>query len=99
MAATGKELYERQCLSCHSLNGASTHAGPSLNGVIWRRIAILPDFDYSPGLKAVRGRWSPGRLDAYLSNSQAFARGTDMFWDVHDAATRKAIIAYLQTMK
>ena len=93
------EAFNNQCASCHSIGPASTQNGPTLKGVLWRKIASLPDFSYSAGLRAKIGTWSPDRLDAYLANSQAFAPGTDMFWDVHDPAERKAIIDYLKTVQ
>jgi cytochrome c len=97
-APVSAEAFNAQCASCHSIGSASTQNGPSLKGVLWRKIASLPDFAYSDALRAKIGTWSPDRLDAYLANSQAFAPGTDMFWDVPDPAERKAIVDYLQTL-
>ena len=94
--ADGQALFEAQCASCHTLDGRSTPAGPSLKGVVWRKIAALQDFQYSAGLKRQVGAWSPERLDAYLRHTQRFAPGTDMFWDMSDPAERKAIVAYLE---
>ena len=94
--AGGQELFEAQCASCHTLDGHSTASGPSLNGVVWRKIASLRDFRYSAGLRGQVGSWSPDRLNAYLRNTQAFAPGTDMFWDIADPATRKAIVQFLE---
>jgi cytochrome c2 len=99
LAADGQDAFTDQCASCHTLNGVSTPSGPSLKGVVWRKIADLPDFAYSAALKAKVGTWSPDQLDAFLRNSQAFAPGTDMFFDVQDPAARKAIIDYLGTVK
>jgi cytochrome c2 len=45
------------------------------------------------------GTWTPGRLDAFLHNTQAIAPGTDMFWDIDDGQTRRAIIDYLKGVK
>jgi cytochrome c len=97
LAGPGEDAFNSQCATCHTLTGVSTPNGPSLKGVVWRKIADLPDFTYSDALKAKVGTWSPDRLDAFLKNSQAFAPGTDMFFDVDDDARRKAIIDYLQT--
>jgi len=94
-AGVGQDLYEAQCAGCHMLTGHSTASGPSLKGVVWRKIADLRDFKYSAGLQAQVGTWSPDRLDAYLRNTQSFAPGTDMFWNITDAAERKAIIGFL----
>ena len=99
MAAGGADAFERDCASCHPIDGPSSANGPSLKGVIWRRIASLPDFTYSAALKGVGGTWTPQRLDAFLRDTQGFARGTDMFFDIRDAATRRAIVDYLKTVK
>jgi cytochrome c len=94
--ADGRQLFQEQCASCHTLDGRSTAAGPSLKGVVWRKIASLKDFRYSAGLGAQVGDWSPDRLDAFLRNTQGFAPGTDMFWDIADPADRKAIVQFLE---
>jgi cytochrome c len=97
--AAGKAVFEADCASCHSLVRASTPSGPSLKGVMWRKIADRPDFRYSAGLRATIGTWTPSRLDAFLKDSQAFAPGTDMYWDVGDPDRRRAIVDYLSTVK
>jgi len=94
-AGFGRDLFDAQCAACHTLTGHSTLSGPSLKGVVWRKIADLSDFKYTASLKAQVGTWSPDRLDAYLRNTQKFAPGTDMFWDIKDASKRKAIIEFL----
>ena len=96
-ADSGEALYQAQCSGCHALSGASTSNGPSLKGVIWRKIATLPDFDYSGALKAKLGSWSPARLDTFLADTQGFAPGTGMYFAIQDPAQRRAIIDYLKT--
>lgn len=98
-SSAGEAAFDEQCASCHRLDGVSTPDGPPLNGVVWRKIAGLADFRYSAGLRTVVGTWTPDRLDAYLRNTQAFAPGTDMFWDIGDGETRRAIIRYLESTK
>ena len=98
-AGPGEDAFGRDCASCHPVNGHSSTNGPSLKGVVWRRIAALADFAYSPALKGAVGAWSPQRLDAFLADTQRFAPGTDMFFDIHDPTTRRAIVDYLRTLK
>ena len=98
-AADGRQAFDADCASCHSLNGVNTPSGPSLKGVVWRKVADLHDFAYTGALKGVIGTWTPERLDAYLSNSDKFAPGTSMFFELQDAAERRAIIDYLKTVK
>ncbi len=96
-AADGGQLFADQCASCHVTAGASSEAGPSLAGVIWRRLAARDDFAYSPALKSRGGAWSPARLEDYLKDTQAFAPGTSMYFVVTDAEERKAIVGYLRS--
>ena len=72
--------------------------GPLHRGVVGRQVASVKDFSYSPALKAVTGAWTPQRLDAWLTNPQAVAPGTTMYFMVDDAAQRAAIIAYLKSV-
>ena len=97
-AADGKALFEDQCAACHLLGDASTPSGPTLKGVVWRKIADRQDFAYTGALKSLVGTWSPDRLDAFLKNTQAFAPRSGMFFEIEDRADRRAIIDYLQTI-
>ncbi|HXQ13782.1 MAG TPA: c-type cytochrome [Caulobacteraceae bacterium] len=99
LAADGREAFRTNCESCHTLDGHSTKSGPSLKGVVWRKIAVLPDFAYTGALRSMVGTWTPDRLDAFLHNTQAAAPGSDMFWDIDDGPTRRAIVDYLKTAK
>jgi cytochrome c2 len=98
-AADGKALYDEQCAACHALEATSTPTGPSLKGVVFRKVAVLPDFAYTPALKQRFGTWTPERLDSYLKDSQAFAPGNGMTFAMEDAAERRAIIDYLKSAK
>jgi cytochrome c len=98
-AADGGQLFTDQCASCHVLAGASSDLGPSLKGVVWRKVAAQPDFTYSGSLKSLGGSWSPARLDGFLKDSQKFAPGAGMFFTVSDPGDRKAIIEYLHASR
>jgi len=97
LAADGAALFADQCASCHTLTDASGDLGPSLKGVVWRKLAAMPDFNYSGALKTMGGSWSPDRLDSYLKDSQAFAPRNGMYFALSDPSDRKAIIEYLKS--
>lgn len=99
LAADGGQLFADQCASCHAVTDASTDNGPSLRGVLWRKVAAKPDFTYSGALKSLGGSWSPQRLDDYLKDSQALAPGTSMTVVIEDEADRRAIVAYLKSAR
>jgi cytochrome c len=99
LAATGQDLFNDKCAECHTVDAGSVTA-PSLKGVVGRKIASLPDYQYSPALTAKQGGvWTESALDAFLFNPRGFAPGTEMFVGAPDPTERKAIIDYLKTVK
>jgi cytochrome c len=97
-AQDGAALYNAQCKSCHSVTGAAG-AGPTLKGVVGRKIAGVPAYAYSAGLKAKTGTWADANLDEFLTNPSGFAPGSKMFVKVAKPDDRAALIAYLKTVK
>jgi len=89
-----------QCAVCHQVKPGANSIGPSLAGVVGRKVASAAGYSYSPALKKVTGTWNEALLDKWLSGPAKFAPGTKMtFAGYPDAAKRKAVIAYLKTLK
>lgn len=88
------------CLSCHAYQPDSEPMeGPSLWGVVGRRIASAEGYDYSAALQRVDGTWDRATLDRFLANTKAFAPGTNMtLGGVRDPAARAAVLDFLQTL-
>lgn len=88
-----------QCAACHSVTG-SNGVGPSLKGVIGRKVGSYPGFRYSRAMKTLGKSWDKSLLSAYLANPQQTIPGNVMpFAGVPDASQRTAIINYLATLK
>jgi cytochrome c len=98
LAATGQDQFNDSCGGCHTVDGTSFTA-PSLKGVVGRKIASLPDFQYSDALKAKTGTWTDATLEAFLADPKTFAPGNNMTASVSDPKERQAIIDYLKTVK
>lgn len=94
--AVGKSLYEAKCGACHSVD--ANRVGPMHRGIVGRKVASIPDFDYSPALKQLQGVWTTQRLDMWLQGPQALAPGTRMYVTVDDPVERREIIEYLATL-
>jgi cytochrome c len=88
------------CLSCHAYQPDSEPMeGPSLWGVVGRRIASVEGYDYSPALKGVDGTWDRATLDRFLSNTKAFAPGLRMtLGGVRDPADRAVVLDFLERL-
>lgn len=96
---SGEDLFDRYCASCHEVT-ASNAQGPSLKGVVGRKVASVSGFAYSPALKAAgkKGlRWDAGHLDRFLTEPSKLYPGTTMPQSVSKPENRKAIIAYLKS--
>jgi len=89
------------CLSCHAFQpGEPELEGPTLWGVVGRRIAGAPDYVYSEALRSQQGTWDRATLDRFLASPQEFAPGVNMtFGGVRSAADRKVVLDFLETLK
>lgn len=94
--AVGKMLYENKCGGCHSID--SERVGPRHRNVVGRPVASVAGYDYSPALRKLGGTWTSARLDQWLRGTQKMAPGSKMYLEVSDAAQRRAIIAYLNSV-
>ena len=101
--ALGEKIYDRHCSLCHDNSQHMINdSGPALFGVVGRRVASVEGYDYSPALEEAgrRGeRWTQKRLDRFLTNPMTMHPGTGMPMNFDRPADRKAIIAYLKTLK
>ncbi len=99
-AAHGAQLAGALCAACHGFDkGGAARVGPNLFGVANRAVAAVADYQYSPALKQAGGRWTPSRLDRWLTRPQGFAPGTRMgFAGISDGAARADVVAYLLSL-
>jgi len=93
----GKELFVRRCSGCHALD--LDKEGPRLRGVYGRQAAGVPGFGYSEALKKAGVRWDEASLDRWLKDPETMAPDTDMAFRLADGEERKAVIAYLKSLK
>src|SRR5205085_6922175 len=92
--ARGQTVYER-CMGCHAIGREVV--GPDHAGLYGRKAASLPDYDYSPAMRASGLTWDAATLDRFLANPRGVVPGTRMgFAGVPDAAERADLIAYLK---
>ncbi|MFS0736802.1 c-type cytochrome [Sphingomonas sp. 1P06PA] len=98
-AAAGKAAFV-PCSICHAVEPGKAKLGPSLFGVVGRKVGSDPKFAYSPALKAKGGVWTPAALDAFVAAPKTVVPGNKMAYPgVTDAKKRADLIAYLKTLK
>jgi cytochrome c len=93
-ATRGKQLFERRCTGCHSLE--KNKEGPKLGGVYGRKSGSVADFNYSDALKGSHIEWDERSLDRWLTDPDTVVPDNDMAFHVSSAAERADIIQFLR---
>ncbi len=102
-AAKGQQIFNR-CRACHAIGPAAKNkAGPQLNGIVGRKAASVPGFNYSDAMKQAAANglvWTEPKLTAYLEAPDAFLPGGVMaFAGVKNSADLQDLVAFLKTQK
>jgi len=98
--ANGETVFRQRCSACHSARvGQPNRVGPNLAGVVGRKAASGPAFNYSPALKASGLTWTRANLDRFLNSPARMVPGTRMAVALTDNAQRAALINYLAAQK
>lgn len=89
----------KECELCHNLGkGQGSKIGPDLYGVVGRKVASEPGFNYSAALKAKVSTWTFDALNVWLTNPRADVPGTLMTFAGIDSEKQRAdVIAYLNS--
>ena len=96
-AVAGRQVFKK-CEACHSLEPGKNLVGPSLAGVIGRRVGSVPGYDYSPAMKQSNIVWSAVTLDSYLTDPQKVVPGNKMpFPGLKTDRDRADVIALLSS--
>jgi len=89
----------RACVACHTLRpDQGNRAGPTLAGLMGRRIATLPGYNFSPALKKLDIVWSPETVAKLFELGPAtFTPGTKMpEQTIGSAQERAALVQFLE---
>ncbi len=96
----GKAVFQR-CAICHKADkDAGNGLGPNLYGIVGRKSASLPGFEYSGALKASGITWTTDNLSKWVSGPAKMVPGTKMaFGGITSKADVRNVVAYLGTLK
>lgn len=93
-ADRGKELFEKRCTGCHSLD--QDKEGPRLRGVYGRQTGGISTFKYSAALQSAHITWDDASLEKWLTDTDSLIADNDMAYRVPKADERADIIRYLK---
>jgi cytochrome c len=99
-ALTRGRLLASGCMGCHSVTRDGLDGiGPSLWGVVGRRVASREGYAYSESLRDLDGRWSSELLSRFLENPNDVAPGTTMSTTAsYDEAEIADLVGYLESL-
>jgi cytochrome c len=92
--ARGKQLFEKRCTGCHSLD--ADKEGPHLRGIYGRKAGTAPGFAYSDALKAANFTWNDALLEKWLTDTESVVPDNKMDFHVPNPDERADIIGYLR---
>ena len=99
-SGTGEQIFHRYCFICHDTQPGKNKVGPSLAGIVGRKSGVEAGFSYSDAMESAHLTWDEATLDKYLTDPRAVVPKTKMlFTGVKNGADRKALIAYLKSLK
>jgi cytochrome c len=97
-AATGKQIYDMHCLSCHGDEKTTGSIGPTLIGIIGRKAATGESGVHSRALMEVDITWDEASLRKFLAAPSKQVPGTIMPVSVPDPQQIDDLLAYLRTL-
>ena len=99
----GRTIFQNNCASCHTVDSKlSPLAGPGVFGVVGRKAAGVPGFNYSGALAkagAAGTVWTREELDVFLADPSRRVPGTTMPVGLPDQKMRTALIDYLASLQ
>ncbi len=100
-AAKGEQVFNR-CRACHAIGPAARNkAGPQLNGIVGKKAASAPGFNYSDAMTKAAGSglvWTEANLTSYLEAPDVFLPGGVMAYSgIKNPGELKDLIAFLKT--
>ena len=97
-AAKGATVFKK-CAACHKVEDGVNATGPSLYGVVGRKVGTEAGFGYSQAMASHGGDWTPEELNTFLTNPKGAVPGTAMgFAGLKKPEDRADLLAYLRTI-
>jgi cytochrome c2 len=95
-AARGEKLYD-DCVACHPVEAGVHGIGPTLHGIVGRKVGEIADYRYSAALRRSGITWTAEALDTFIGDPQASVPANRMpYAGMTNAGDRADLIAYLK---
>ena len=97
-ASKGEKIFNK-CKACHKIEPGANATGPSLYGVVGRKVGTEAGFSYSSAMEGHGGEWTPENIFHFLESPRDYVPGTKMgFAGLKKPEDRVDVIAYLESV-
>ncbi len=73
--ASGQQVFNNVCRTCHSTKEGDNRLGPHLRGIIGRKAGSLPNYAYSSAMKGANFVWDEEKLERFIANPDEMVPG------------------------
>ncbi|WP_245474776.1 c-type cytochrome [Bradyrhizobium sp. Leo121] len=97
--ASGQQLFNNSCRTCHTTKEGDNRFGPHLHNIIGRKAGSLPNYRYSEAMQSADFVWDEDKLGRFIQNPDALVPGNGMtpYTGVRSAEDKAKIIAFLKS--
>jgi cytochrome c len=97
--ASGQQVYNNACRTCHTTKEGDNRVGPHLHNIIGRKAGSLPNYRYSEAMQSADFVWDEDKLGRFIENPEALVPGNGMtpYTGVRSAEDKAKIIAFLKS--
>ena len=97
--ASGEQVFNNNCRTCHSWKQDDNRLGPNLHGIVGRKAGSANGFAYSQSMKNSGVTWDEATLDKFIAGPDTVVPNNNMkpYTGISDAGTRKQIIDFLKS--
>jgi cytochrome c len=96
-AASGQQVFNNACRTCHTTKEGDNRLGPHLYRIIGRKAGSLPDYGYSSALKGADFVWDEAKLERFIANPDELVPGNSMkpYGGLASTDDRARVISFL----
>ena len=77
-AASGQQVFNNACRTCHTTREGDNRLGPNLYRIIGRKAGSLPDYNYSAAMRDAGFVWDEAKLARFIADPDEVVPGNKM---------------------
>jgi cytochrome c len=96
-AASGQQVFNNACRTCHTIKAGDNRLGPSLYKIIGRKAGSLPNYNYSGAMKGAGFVWDEQKMEHFIVNPDEVVPSNNMkpYGGLASTDDAKKVIAFL----